>query len=81
MGLHKITQGIFVTMELFISWLYWWIHGHTHVMSGCRTGLHTQMNTGNWNKSVDCFSVHVLVMILCFIFVKCYLVPNWVKCM
>ena len=50
MWLHKITQGIFVTMELFISWLYWWIHGHTHVMSGCRTGLYTQMNTGNWNK-------------------------------
>ena len=47
--LHKITQGVFVIMDLFISWLYWWIHGHTHVMSGCRTGLHTQMNTGNWN--------------------------------
>ena len=47
--LHKITQGVFVILDMFISWLYWWIHGHTRVMRRCRTGLHTQTNTGNWN--------------------------------
>ena len=47
--LHRITQGVFVILDVFISWLYWWIHRHTRVTRGCRTGLHTQTNTGNWN--------------------------------
>ena len=73
MWLHEITQGVFVILDMFISWLYWWIHGHTHVCVGVEQDYTHKRIQEIGILSVDCFSVHILVMILCFIFVKCYL--------